>query len=71
MTLGQLLIAAAAAHGQTDAVVFPDRRYSYTELLEKARRRAKSLMASLSAELYARRLAGDAEDADPGRWSMT
>lgn len=45
MTLGQLLIAAAAAHGQTDAVVFPDRRYSYTELLEKARRRAKSLMA--------------------------
>ncbi|HEY8351519.1 MAG TPA: AMP-binding protein, partial [Sphingomonadales bacterium] len=45
MTLGQVLIAAAAAHGASDAIVFPDRRYSYAELLDRARRRAKSLMA--------------------------
>ena len=45
MTLGQLLIHAAAACGNEDALIFPDKRYTYNQLLEKSRRRAKSLMA--------------------------
>jgi fatty-acyl-CoA synthase len=45
MTLGDLLIEAARSHGPADALVFPDKRLSYDELLAKARWRAKSLMA--------------------------
>ncbi len=46
LNLGTLLIEAAASHGDTDALVFPDKRYTYRQLLEKSRWRAKSLMAA-------------------------
>ncbi len=45
LTLSELLIAAALDRPDADALVFPDSRQSYAELLGKARRWAKAFMA--------------------------
>ena len=44
LTLSELLIEAANARPNDDALVFPDSRQSYSELLADARRWAKALM---------------------------
>jgi acyl-CoA synthetase (AMP-forming)/AMP-acid ligase II len=44
-TYGALLKASAAAHGDGDALVFPDRRLSHRDLYESARAWAKALIA--------------------------
>ncbi|WP_460941158.1 AMP-binding protein, partial [Pandoraea terrae] len=43
--LGDLLVRAAALHPQRDAVVFPDRRHTYAQLLHGATRVARALLA--------------------------
>ena len=45
LTLSELLISAAKARPDEDALVFPDSRQSYRELLHNARRWAKAFMA--------------------------
>ncbi len=45
LTLSELLTAAARARPQADALVFPDHRQSYAELLSNARRWAKAFIA--------------------------
>lgn len=45
LTLGGLLIAAAQARPDGDALVFPDSRQSYATLLSRARRFAKAFIA--------------------------
>lgn len=45
MTLGDLLVRAADRDPDHDALVFPDVRYSFAELLERATERARSLVA--------------------------
>ena len=44
-TLGGLLLGAAERWPERDALVFPDNRQTYAELVERALRRAHSLMA--------------------------
>ena len=44
-TLGDLLLRAANEYPDTDAIVFPDRRQSYAELVERAYQRARGLQA--------------------------
>ena len=44
-TYGAMLRASAAARGDADALVFPDRRLSHAELYASARRWAKALLA--------------------------
>ena len=44
-TLGDLLLRAAHEYPESDAVVFPDRRQTYTELAERAYQRARGLQA--------------------------
>jgi acyl-CoA synthetase (AMP-forming)/AMP-acid ligase II len=41
--IGDLLLRAAATHPDRDALVFPDHRCTYVELLEGARRTARGL----------------------------
>ena len=43
-TLGDLLLKAADRYPDNDAIVFPERRYSYAELVEASYRRARSLI---------------------------
>jgi len=45
LTFGRLLRASAAAHGDRDALIFPDRRVSYAGLLARARAWAKAVVA--------------------------
>ncbi len=45
LTLSELLISAAAARPDEEALVFPDLRYTYAELLSRARRWAKGFIA--------------------------
>jgi acyl-CoA synthetase (AMP-forming)/AMP-acid ligase II len=45
LTLSDLLVTAAAARPNEDALVFPDSRQSYAELLANARRWAKAFIA--------------------------
>ncbi len=45
MTLGELLLGVAQRHADRDALIFPDSRHSYAELAERARERARSLVA--------------------------
>ena len=44
-TFGQLLTTAAQSFGPRDAIIFPDRRLSYEQLNQRARRWAKALIA--------------------------
>jgi acyl-CoA synthetase (AMP-forming)/AMP-acid ligase II len=44
-TLGDLLLRAANDYPDTDAIVFPDSRQTYAELVERAYHRAKGLQA--------------------------
>ncbi len=44
-TLGDLLLRAANEYPDTDAIVFPDRRQTYAELVERAYQRARGLQA--------------------------
>jgi len=44
-TLGDLLLRAANEYPDSDAVVFPDRRQTYAELVERAYQRARGLQA--------------------------
>lgn len=44
-TLGDLLLRAANEYPETDAIVFPDRRETYAELVERAYQRARGLQA--------------------------
>ena len=44
-TVGQLLTTAAQSFGPRDAIIFPDRRLSYEQLNQRARRWAKALIA--------------------------
>lgn len=44
-TLGAMLRASAAAYGPNDALVFPDRRLTHSELNQRARDWAKALIA--------------------------
>lgn len=43
--IADLLVRAAAAHPDTDAVVFPETRFTYAALLERAMGHARSLVA--------------------------
>jgi fatty-acyl-CoA synthase len=45
LTFGRLLRSAAAAHGDRDALIFPDQRLTYTALEARARLWAKALIA--------------------------
>lgn len=45
LTFGRLLRNAAAAHGTSDALIFPDRRLGYDELEARARAWAKTVIA--------------------------
>lgn len=45
LTIGDLLVRAAHQHPDVDAVVFPETRFTYKGLLDKAMRRARSLAA--------------------------
>jgi acyl-CoA synthetase (AMP-forming)/AMP-acid ligase II len=45
MTLGDLLVRAAERDPEHDALIFPDVRYSFAELLDRAIQRARSLVA--------------------------
>ncbi len=44
-TLGDLLLRAANEYPETDAIVFPDSRQTYAELVERAYQRARGLQA--------------------------
>jgi acyl-CoA synthetase (AMP-forming)/AMP-acid ligase II len=44
-TIGDLLLTAADEHPDADALVFPDRRFTYGELAERAIERARALKA--------------------------
>lgn len=44
-TLGDLLLRAANEYPESDAIVFPDRRQTYAELVERAYQRARGLQA--------------------------
>ena len=44
-TLGDLLLRAANDYPDTDAIVFPDSRQTYAELVERAYQRARGLQA--------------------------
>jgi acyl-CoA synthetase (AMP-forming)/AMP-acid ligase II len=44
-TLGDLLLRAANEYPDTDAIVFPERRQTYAELVERAYQRARGLQA--------------------------
>ena len=45
LPLGDLLIRSAALYPHRDAIVFPDSRYTFTDLLERATRVARGLVA--------------------------
>jgi fatty-acyl-CoA synthase/long-chain acyl-CoA synthetase len=45
MPLGDLLVRSASAYPDRDALVFPDSRYTFRQLLERATRVAKGLLA--------------------------
>jgi fatty-acyl-CoA synthase/long-chain acyl-CoA synthetase len=45
LPLGDLLIRSAASYPHRDAIVFPDSRYTFTDLLERATRVARGLVA--------------------------
>ena len=44
-TLGDLLLRAANDYPDTDAIIFPDSRQTYAELVERAYQRARGLQA--------------------------